>query len=129
MPNYLGGRNIFLEAMGVIGESKILIYRQSGQNVSDYGILENTYAPPITSKAVIHSVPWREISLYNLDQNQEWIYVYTSEVIRCADAEDIGSASDYILYNNKKYRAKTYAENWYNQGGWSKILMYKDDRL
>ncbi|NDA60677.1 MAG: hypothetical protein EBX50_01420 [Chitinophagia bacterium] len=115
--------------MNLIGSSNITIYKKSGQTISDDGILENIYEDPVQSKAVVHSVPWREITSSNLDQNQEWIYVYTEQVIRCSDADSVGSGIDYIEYKGKKYRAKTYAENWYEQGGWAKLLMYRDDRL
>ncbi len=129
MISYHDGRNLFLEAMQAIGSSNISIYIKNGETISDDGILENSYSPAFEAKAVVHSVPWREILSYNLDQNQEWIYVYTDQVIRCSDAESIGSGIDYIVYKGRKYRAKTYIENWYEQGGWAKLLMYRDDRL
>ena len=128
MSDYHNGRNLYHEATARIGKSRVARYVVTS-TVDASGNKVEVLSTPTAMDAVLHNVPNKEVVLQSLEINQQWVYMYASVLVNAPDYASNGSDGDIIKWRGRFYRVKKIEEDWLQQGGWYKALLYRDDRV
>lgn len=118
---------IAMAATNILGCNKSFeFYKFKGSTLDEFGRDIPEYFTPVTYTGSIQAVPNKMYEQLGLELDKNYKTVFCPQLMQSLAEQ---TQSDIIVYDNKKFQIIE-NKNWFNQNGYTKILMVeiKNDR-
>ena len=118
---------VAMAATNILGCNKSFeFYKFKGSTLDEFGRDIPEYFTPVTYTGSIQAVPNKMYEQLGLQLDKNYMTVFCPQLMQSLAEQ---TQSDIIVYDNKKFQIIE-NKNWFNQNGYTKILMVeiKNDR-